>query len=235
MNFMRLRWQDGLAAYARSVRQRTKDFAMIVVGLTFFMSLVGGCAKAVAAQDHVRLPLTGTMSINTVYSRLPARPGGFQPPSRFVGTRFSGRLAIPLESLWYLGLAVNSWEAEDVTQMHCVNGGTCENWAIFWGQALATTFFIQRHIGLSLVRVGVGPVRSDRHTADDTETFYVPGLIRSSHDFRIGTTLGAAFNIPIADHVFATPSVDGFWLPTVSNSERELDWAILIGFGVTVR
>ena len=235
MNFMRLRWQQRLAAYARSVRQRTFAVSAAVGWAVQVLILAIGLPTGSVGQNKVPLPVAGTMNFNAVYSRTPARLNGWHSPTRFMGTRFGGRLSIPVASDLYVGLAVNSWEADDVSWLVCVTGGDCERWLVFRGEVFATALSAQKYLGPVFLRVGAGPVRSDRYRPSDSLDVHRTTLVRAYSDWRTGVTVGSGFDLAVATNIYVSPSIDAYYLPWVPSAARELRWAVLVGAGLTIR
>jgi len=181
------------------------------------------------------LPVTGTMNWNLAYGWVPARPDGWPADSRFLGTRFGGRIGVAATSAVGIGLAVASWEANDVQATSCVGGTMCEELLRFRGEAIATTAYLQWQTPLEwFVRGGIGPVRSDRYVPDEAMGIQTD-LIRGRRDYRLGFTLGLGRDVRVARLLFVTLSLDSYVMPTIKADARELRWAILGGLGLTVR
>jgi len=204
----------------------------IFFAVCLFTSMI--LATEVSAQQPLKLPVAGTMNVNFVYSWIPGRPDGWPADSRITGIRFGGRVALQITRSFDLGLAVASWEGDDVQSILCTAGDDCQELLAFRGEAFATALFGQLRSRYGFVRGGAGPVRSDRYVPDG-RTGLQTGLIHAIRSYRAGLTFGVGHDVRIAQFLFITMSVDGVLLPTVSATSRELRWAILGGLGLTVQ
>lgn len=187
-----------------------------------------------ANDSSIPLPISGTMSLNFAYSWVPPRPAGWPSDTKFVGTRFGGRIAVLVTRSMRIGFAVASWEVSDVQGTSCTGGQACEKLLPFHGQAVATTAFAQWQVGYAVFRGGMGLVRSTRDLPGEVGRA-TEGLIRRRGADRFGISAGGGINVPVGRHIYLTPSVDLVWMPTISAASQELRWAVLMGLGLTVQ
>jgi hypothetical protein len=177
-------------------------------------------SPGILAQE-VRLPIAGTMTYNAL--QISPQQGRTGLP---LGWRFIGRVALPVTSRLYAGLAVGSWTRE---YHACATADGCPNALSDYAEAVNHSLYVQGYLSpMVFTRAGVGFARTETLRPDQS-------AIASVYHWRHSVTFGAGYDLRVRRGLYVTPSVDYAILPAVQSGASEIRWVVAYGIGLSVR
>lgn len=182
--------------------------------------LLAGSSRAQTVSDP--LPVGGSLVYHLLLFN---RVSGTS--NRGIGLRFAGRLAIPVGPKTQVGWGGGSWVRISVGDCGLPD---CDGYVTSQSEAFVYQLYVQQYV-LSkgvFVRGGVG-VAETRTLVPENRAF-----IAVTDRWRGAITTGAGIDLPVARHLYVTPSLDYTVLPGADRAGRELGGALAIGAAVTL-
>lgn len=146
--------------------------------------------------------------------------------TRGIGLRFAGRISIRLTERTYVGFGGGSWARVSVDNCDVAD---CDRLVTAQSEAFVSQIYVQQYLsGMLFIRGGAGWAQT--RTLIPENSFFISVIQR----WRGALSTGGGIDVPIARHVYLTPSLDLTVLPGVDASSRELKSALTAGLAITL-
>jgi hypothetical protein len=194
--------------------------AACVLVLVFASILVTRPSRAQASGDP--LPVAGSLIYHALlYNRVNGSS------TRGLGLRFAGRVSIRLAEQTYVGFGGGSWARVSVGGCDLAD---CEGLVTAQSEAFVYQLYVQQYLrGKRLfVRTAAGLAQT-RTLVPETRAW-----ISVLQRWRGVLSAGGGIDLPLARHVYLTPSLDYTVLPGADGPARELSSALAVGLAITL-
>jgi hypothetical protein len=191
-----------------------------VLVLVFGSLLVTRPSRAQASGDP--LPVAGSLIYHALlYNRVNGSS------TRGLGLRFAGRVSIRLGEQTYVGFGGGSWARVSVGGCDLSD---CDGLVTAQSEAFVYQLYVQQYLrGKRLfVRAAAGLAQT-RTLVPETRAW-----ISVLQRWRGVLSAGGGIDLPLARHVYLTPSLDYTALPGADSSARELSSALAVGLAITL-
>ena len=175
-----------------------------------------------AAQTADPLPVAGSLIYHALlYNRVNGSS------TRGLGLRFAGRLAVRVADKTYLGFGGGSWAR--LTKGECGLSPDCDGYNA-QSEAYVYQLYVQRYLSGERVFLRGGAGLAETRTVLPVDRF----VITVTSHWRGALSAGGGIDIPLARHVYLTPSLDYTVLPGAVPEAQELGSALAVGVAITL-
>lgn len=190
----------------------------VVLAVVSMLATRSGLAQA--AGDP--LPMAGSLIYHALlYNRVTGSS------TRGIGLRFAGRISIRLAHRTYAGFGGGSWARISVGECDLPD---CEGLVTAQSEAFVSQLYVQQYLGGKRLFIRGGAGFAETRTLVPENSFFISVVRR----WRGALSTGGGIDLPIARHVYLTPSLDLTVLPGVDASSRELKSALTAGLAITL-
>jgi hypothetical protein len=193
--------------------------------LVFAIAMGSGFGvRALHGQDAEHpLPVAGSLIYHALFHNVVD-----SAESIGIGLRFAGRVAVRIGPRTYAGFGGGSWASLTQGDFAVVEPQT--GYVGSQSEAYVYLLYLQQYVaGRFFVRGGAGLAETRTLTPENR------GLIRVTERWRGSLSAGAGIDLPVARHVYLTPSVDLTVLPGANTGAEELGSALALGIAITLR